>query len=268
MLKITDLEAKFESTSILRNISLEIKPGETHVILGPNGAGKSTLGRILLGDPQYEISNGSITFFDQDFLDLKTHERARLGFFLSFQSPPEIEGVSANELLFSAKKSLDPDFVSSFRFQKSLAENLKKVHLPENFSERAMHRGASGGERKKMEVASMLALDPKLVFLDEIDSGIDIDGMKSIGSALRDFLGNPEKSAIIVSHTEKFLQEIFENESAQNLHVHVLCGGTIVRSGDGKLIAEVHRDGYCPFLKKDEKTCPLKILNNFSDQKK
>ncbi|MCF7847000.1 MAG: Fe-S cluster assembly ATPase SufC [Candidatus Gracilibacteria bacterium] len=252
MLILKDLTAKRHTQTLLQNISLQVKPGETHVILGPNGAGKSTLGRVLLGDPAYEVTSGSITFFDQNFLEMEIHERARAGFFMSFQSPPEIEGVQAGELLFAAKKSLDPDFASSFRFQKSLKENLKDVHLGETFSSRDMHRGASGGERKKMEVASMLALDPKLVFLDEIDSGIDIDGMKAIGASLQKFLAEKEKAALIVSHTEKFLEEISPT------HVHVLCGGTLVKSGGPELIKQVHSKGYCPFLEEHGGSCPLR----------
>ncbi len=243
MLFIDNLSASIDEKRILKRLHLEVGSGEFHVILGPNGAGKSTLGRALLGDPQVEVTSGNVEFFDQkNFQDLPTSERAKAGFFLSFQHPPAIDGVSAKEFLFAAKKSLDPDFASSFRFGKSLQKNLTSVHLKEEFIDREVNKGASGGERKKMEIASLLSLDPKLAFLDEIDSGLDIDAMKAIGSSLWDFMQTGDRSIVLVSHTDRFLREVAPT------HVHVLCSGTIVKSGGPELIDQVHSEGYCPFM--------------------
>jgi Fe-S cluster assembly ATP-binding protein len=235
-----------------------------HVILGQNGAGKSTWGRVLLGEKKYEVTDGEIKFRGKNFLKMPTHERAQAGFFLSFQAPPELDGVSAREMLFAAKKTIDPDLISSFRFKKSFLKNLAEVHLDKEFADRDMNKGSSGGERKKMELATLLTLDPQLIFLDEIDSGIDVDAMNVLIETVNKFMENPaknsnnspltrgdegglmKKSAIIVSHTDKFLNKL------NPTHVHILINGEIILSGDAKLIDEVHKCGFCPYMKNCE----------------
>ena len=244
MLKITNLSATVENNPVLKNINLEIKPGELHVILGPNGAGKSSLGRVLLGEGKYEVTGGEVKFRGKSFLEMPTHERAQAGFFLSFQAPPELDGVSAREMLFAAKKTIDQNLISSFRFKKSFQKNLAEVYLDKEFADREMNKGASGGERKKMELATLLTLDPQLIFLDEIDSGIDVDAMNVLAETINKFMENPAKSAIIVSHADKFLNKL------KPTHVHILCDGEIIHSGGNELIKDVHKCGFCPFLKK------------------
>lgn len=244
MLKIQNLVAKLEDKEILKGIDLTVNPGEVHVILGPNGSGKSTLGRVLLGDEKYECTDGEIDFFGEKFSELEPAERAQKGFFLSFQAPPELDGVSAKDFLFAAKKAIDPETTSSFKFKKTLSENLEKVHLGEEFLSREMNKGASGGERRKMEMASLMTLDPKVAFLDEIDSGIDIDARKAIGASLREFLKDTSKSLILVTHTEKFLEEI------EPTHVHVLVHGKVVKSGGKEVIEYIHENGFQEFLPK------------------
>lgn len=272
MLKITNLSAKIEDNQILKNINLEINPGELHVILGPNGAGKSTLGRVLLGEEKYEVTEGKVIFRGNSMLEMETHERAQAGFFLSFQAPPELDGVSAREMLFAAAKTMDPDLISSFRFKKSFLKNLAEVQLDKEFAERDMNKGSSGGERKKMELATLLTLNPELIFLDEIDSGIDVDAMTVLAKTINDFMGNTGdsmtsheeratdginadnaktqytngKSAIIVSHTDKLLNKL------KPTHVHILIDGEITLSGGPKLIEDVHECGFCPYMKNCE----------------
>jgi Fe-S cluster assembly ATP-binding protein len=242
MLKIQNLNAQLEDKKILNGIDLTVKPGEIHVILGPNGSGKSTLGRVLVGDENYEVSDGSIEFDGADFLELETAERAQAGFFLSFQSPPELDGVSTREFLFAAKKAMEPDFASSFKFKKSLKENLEEMRLGEEFMEREMNKGASGGERRKMEIVSLLTLNPKVAFLDEPDSGTDVDAIRAIGVALREFMEDKTKSIILVTHTEKFIKEV------PPTHVHVLVKGKIVKSGGPELVDHVHQHGFDEWL--------------------
>lgn len=269
MLKIKNLSAVIEEKKVLKNINLEINPGELHVILGPNGAGKSTLGKVLLGEEKYKVSDGDIKFRGKNMLEMETHERAQAGFFLSFQAPPELDGVSAREMLFAAAKTIDPDLISSFRFKKSFLKNLAEVHLNKEFADREMNKGSSGGERKKMELATLLTLNPELIFLDEIDSGIDVDAMNVLAKTINNFMENPGdsmtshekrandgisadnaktqykngKSAIIISHTDKFLNKL------NPTHVHILIDGEITLSGGPKLINDVHECGFCPYMK-------------------
>ncbi len=253
MLKIKNLKATLseEDLSILKGIDLEVNPGEIHVILGPNGSGKSTLGRAILGDERYEITDGSIEFDGQDFGELEPSERAQAGFFLTFQSPPEIDGVRVKEFLFAAKKSFDEDFTSSFKLKKELQKNFNDLRLPEEFIDREANLGFSGGERKKMEVASLLTLQPKLAFLDEIDSGVDIDTIRSIGTSLRAFMEDKTRSIVLVSHSDKLFQEV------EATHVHIFYQGKIVKSGGKELIDEIQTEGFDSHIKAHN---PLKVL--------
>lgn len=244
MLEIKNLHARFEKTEILKGVNMHVKSGEIHVILGPNGSGKSTFGHVILGNKIYEKTNGTILFENQDFETLTTSQRAKTGFFFSFQSPPEISGVSVHEFLFAAKKAIDPNFSSSFRFKKNLEKSFENLRLPADFAERETNVGFSGGERKKIEMTSLEMLDPKLAFFDEIDSGVDIDTIKKIGESIRNFMEDKTKAVIIVSHSEKLLKEISPT------HVHIFCNGKIVRSGSKDIIEKVHKDGFDTFLEK------------------
>lgn len=245
MLQIKNLHANYEGESILQGVDLSVGKGEIHVVLGPNGSGKSTLGRVILGDSKYEVTKGEITLSDDDLLALDPAQRAQKGFFLSFQAPPAIDGVRSRDLLFAAKKSLDPSFSSSFKFKKSLETSLEGLRLDKSFSDREMNKGFSGGERKKMEMASLVALEPKVAFLDEIDSGVDVDALNAIASGFDDWFSS-DKAAIIVSHSEKLLEKI------EPTHVHILCHGKIIRSGGVEMIEKVHRDGFDEFLPKPD----------------
>ena len=238
MLEIKNLHAQFEETLILRGVNLTVNPGEVHILLGPNGSGKSTLGRVLLGDDKYERTEGSIIFNGEAFDDLEPSERAQAGFFFTFQSPPEIDGVSVKDFLFAAKKALDPEFTSSFKFKRSLEQTLEDLRLPAEFVDRETNLGFSGGERKKIEMASLMTLDAQCAFLDEIDSGIDIDTIRQIGKTLREFLTDKSKSVILVTHSDKLIEEV------KPTHVHIFGNGQILKSGGPELAQELEKKGY------------------------
>lgn len=236
MLKVTNIHAQVENTLILRGIDLEVNEGEFHLILGLNGSGKSTFGKVLLGSPQYEMTQGKIEYNGEDISNIPTFERAQKGIFLSHQSPPSLDGVSAKEVLRASDKSTKKR--SLLQFKRSLKENLKKVGLSPSFLERPLNDGASGGERKKMEIASLLTLGAKLAFLDEIDSGLDVDALKSVAMGITNFLEEEGTALILVSHSETILKYV------QPTHVHVFCGGKIVATGGMELAEKVHREGY------------------------
>ena len=239
MLEIKELSARCPERAILNQVNLTVHPGECHILVGPNGSGKSTLGRVILGDPQYEVTGGSIHFQGEDFAEKEPHERAQAGFFLSFQSPPAIEGLSVKNGLWAAHKAQKEDeALGSYRFHKNLRGTFAQVGLPEGFVDRDINVGFSGGERKKLEVAGLLALGARCAFLDEIDSGVDVDTIRSLGRAINDFLADKTHSLLLVTHSEKLLQEI------EVTHAHVFRHGTIEKSGGRELLAQVLKQGF------------------------
>jgi Fe-S cluster assembly ATP-binding protein len=241
MLTIHNLHAKIGDQEILKGISLEIKPGEVHAIMGPNGSGKSTLSKVLAGHSAYEVTQGSVRFKGQDLLTLNPEQRAQQGLFLSFQYPVEIPGVTNINFLKAAvnavrkaqgKPSLDAiDFLSFIR------EKCAKVSMDEGFLYRSINEGFSGGEKKRNEMVQLLALEPSLAILDETDSGLDIDALKTISEGVNQ-LRSPERSMIVVTHYQRLLNYI------QPDFVHVLANGRIIKSGDKSLALELEQKGY------------------------
>lgn len=245
MLTITNLHANFEDTPILQGVDLQVGPGELHVILGPNGSGKSTLGKALLRHPSYGKTAGKIEFEGQDLEELETWERARLGIFLAHQSPPAVTGVPAEDMLRAAEKAATPEGgkpLNIVAFKKVIRGNLEKMRLPESFMKRAINEGASGGERRKMEIVSLLTLGAKLAFLDEIDSGIDVDALKSIVEGIEEFLKDGKRSIILVTHQEKILKLL------QPTKIHIFANGKIVHSGGKEVAEKVHKEGFQRFF--------------------
>lgn len=241
MLEIKNLCANIGDQQILKGINLEIGPGEVHAIMGPNGSGKSTLSKILAGHPAYEVTEGQVTFQGEDLLQYSPDERAQKGFFLSFQYPVEIPGVTNINFLKAAvnavrkgqnKKPLDAiDFLSYIR------EICAKMGMDEGFLYRSINEGFSGGEKKRNEMVQLLALDPALAILDETDSGLDIDALKTIAEGVNS-MRDSTRSMIVVTHYQRLLDYIEPD------YVHVLANGRIIKSGDKSLALELEQKGY------------------------
>ena len=241
MLTIKDLCASVEDKEIIRQLSLEVKPGEVHAIMGPNGAGKSTLGNVLAGRPGYEATSGSVDFKGQDLLDLDPEIRAREGLFLAFQYPVEIPGVSNMELLKAAvdarRSHTGQPELSAIDFMKMAREASKAVDLDQSFLKRGVNEGFSGGEKKRNEIMQMMLLEPSLCILDETDSGLDIDALQVVAKGVN-AMRSPDRSFIVVTHYQRLLDFIVPD------YVHVLANGRIVKSGDKSLALELEAKGY------------------------
>ena len=241
MLSIKDLHARVEDKTILKGISLEVGPGEVHAIMGPNGSGKSTLSNVLAGRPGYEITEGEAYLQGQNILELSPEERARRGLFLAFQYPVEVPGVSNIYLLKAALNSIrkhrGEGEVDAMDFLQLAKEKIKALDLDEQFLYRGVNEGFSGGEKKRNEILQMAILEPTLCILDETDSGLDIDALKTVADGVN-ALRAPERSFIMVTHYQRLLDYIKPD------FVHVLAEGRIVKSGGPELALELEEKGY------------------------
>ncbi len=236
-LKIKDLTATVNNKTILKDFNLEIKPGEIHAIMGPNGTGKSTLTKVIMGDPNYKIVKGEIYFDDIRVNDLPVDERARLGIFLGMQMPMEIEGVSNADFLRTALRSKDENF-KLYSFIKELDKKVEDLKMNKDMIHRGINEGFSGGERKKNEILQMHILKPKVVMLDEIDSGLDVDSLKIVGNSVMDYYNEEKPAILLVTHYQRLLDYIKSD------YVHIMSGGKIVKSGDASLVKEIEEKGY------------------------
>ena len=237
LLDIKDLHASVANKQILNGLNLKINKGEIHVIMGPNGAGKSTLANVILNNPQYVINSGSITFEGEEISKLKTDEIARKGIFMSFQSPEEIPGISVLNFLRTAKNKSSKEVVNYFNFKDEVLEYMKELDFKETYINRNLNVGFSGGEKKKNEILQMLTLKPKLAILDETDSGLDVDAIKTVSKGIKLF-ANENNSVLIITHGTKILQSLDVD------YVHILIDGKIVKTGDASLAKEIEQNGY------------------------
>jgi Fe-S cluster assembly ATP-binding protein len=243
MLSIYKLSASVENTPILDNFTLEIKPGSVHALMGPNGSGKSTLAHVLAGHPAYEVIGGKVTFNGKDLLEMAAEERAQAGLFLAFQYPAAIPGVAVSHFLRLAlqaqQKARSEALIAVAPFIRLLREQMKVLAMPLSFAERSVNDGFSGGEKKRLEMLQMLVLKPKLVILDEIDSGLDIDAMKVVASAVHALQeAQPETSFLVITHYQRLLDYITPD------FVHIVKEGKVIKSGGANLALELEKDGY------------------------
>ena len=244
MLKIDNLHVRLEEDTekqILKGVSLHVPAGEVHAIMGPNGSGKSTLSYVLSGRDGYEVTGGSATLDGQDLLDMDPEERATLGLFLAFQYPVEIPGVNNTYFLRTAlnaqRKARGETELDSMQFIKLVREKLAVLHLQDELLHRGLNEGFSGGEKKRNEIFQLAVLEPKLAILDETDSGLDIDALKSVADGVNT-LRSPDRAFIVITHYQRLLEFIKPD------FVHVLAEGRIVESGGPELALELEAHGY------------------------
>ncbi|KAB7767016.1 MULTISPECIES: Fe-S cluster assembly ATPase SufC [Xanthomonas] len=241
MLTIENLHASVAGKDILKGLSLQVKPGEVHAIMGPNGAGKSTLGNVLAGRDGYEVTAGSVRFDDADLLELEPEERAAAGLFLAFQYPVEIPGVNNTYFLRAAlnaqRKARGEAELDSMQFLKLVRQKLAVLHLKDELLHRGVNEGFSGGEKKRNEIFQLAVLEPKLAILDETDSGLDIDALKTVAEGVN-ALRSPERAFVVITHYQRLLDYIKPDV------VHVLADGRIVQTGGPELALELEAHGY------------------------
>ncbi|MCW0365869.1 putative ATP-dependent transporter SufC [Xanthomonas sacchari] len=241
MLTIESLHASVAGKDILKGLSLQVKPGEVHAIMGPNGAGKSTLGNVLAGRDGYEVTAGSVRFDDADLLELEPEERAAAGLFLAFQYPVEIPGVNNTYFLRAAlnaqRKARGEAELDSMQFLKLVRQKLAVLHLKDELLHRGVNEGFSGGEKKRNEIFQLAVLEPKLAILDETDSGLDIDALKTVAEGVN-ALRSPERAFVVITHYQRLLDYIKPDV------VHVLADGRIVQTGGPELALELEAHGY------------------------
>jgi Fe-S cluster assembly ATP-binding protein len=248
MLTITNLHAVTaeDKNEILKGLNLTIKQGEIHAIMGPNGSGKSTLSKVLAGSEDYEITEGSITFNDQDILELEADERAAAGIFLAFQYPVEIPGVPMTMFMKTAlnaiRKKRNQEELDAIGFMRLMKETCAKLGIHEDMMKRPVNVGFSGGEKKRAEVLQMAMLDPQFCILDETDSGLDIDALKIVADGVNT-LRSKQRSMLIITHYQRLLDYIKPDV------VHILADGKIIKTGGPELALQLEEQGYAGFVK-------------------
>ena len=240
LLEIKDLHVNAGEKEILKGIDLNIKKGEIHVIMGPNGSGKTTTANAILNNPEYTKTEGTITFDGEDITKSRTDEIARKGIFMSFQLPEEIPGVSVTNFLKYAKNKITGQPVKIFQFKDELKKYMEELNMNSKNMERSLNVGFSGGEKKKNEILQMLVLNPKLAILDETDSGLDVDAIKTVSKGIEMFK-NENNAVLIITHNTKILHSLKVD------YVHVLVNGKIVKTGGQELAAEIEENGYSMF---------------------
>ena len=239
MLEIKNLVVKTDNEEeILKDFNLKINDGEIHVLMGPNGVGKSTICRTIMRDENYEIVGGSIFYNNEDLLTKSTTEISRLGIMMIAQSPIEVEGVTNAEMLRLALSEKTGERVDVFKFHKMASEICEKINLPESFLHRDINSGMSGGERKKNELLHIWMLKPSFLILDEIDSGLDVDALKTVANSIKEYQSLTNCSCLLVTHNPKLLDILKPN------YIHIVKNKTIVKTGDASLASLIEKEGF------------------------
>ena len=238
LLDIENLTVAVEDKEILHGVNLQVNEGETHVLMGPNGAGKSTLGYALMGNPQYKVTGGSILFHGKEQQGLSADQRAKEGMFLSFQNPLEVPGLSLKSFVRSTLAQRTGKRVKLFAFEKQFNEAAKLLQMDPAYGDRDLNVGFSGGEKKKAEILQMLLLRPSLAILDETDSGLDVDAVRTVSRGVEAYQKEQKGALLIITHSTRILESLHVD------YTHILVNGRIVKTGDGSLVDEINARGF------------------------
>ena len=238
LLKITGLHVSVGDKEILHGVDLTVNSDETHVLMGPNGTGKSTLGYAITGNPAYTVTEGDIVFGGESIVDMPVNERAKKGIFLSFQNPLEVPGVTLSSFISSALEQKTKTRLRLWDFKKKLAETMKLLDMDESYADRDLNVGFSGGEKKKAEILQMLMLEPKLAILDETDSGLDVDAVRTVSQGVKLYRERVHGSLLIITHSTRILEALTVDAA------HVMENGVIVKNGGAELVEKINEKGF------------------------
>lgn len=243
ILEVKDLHTGVEEKEILHGLNLTVGAGETHVIMGPNGAGKSTLGSTIMGDPRYKVSSGSVIFKGEDITNLSTDKIAKKGMFISFQNPIEVPGISLSNFIRTAIENRTGEHIRVWDFQKTLKKTMEVLDMDPSYAERDLNVGFSGGEKKKAEILQLLMLKPSLAILDETDSGLDVDAVRTVSKGIEEYKKSVGGALLIITHSTRIL------ESLKVDRTHVLVEGRIVADGDASMVDDINENGFEKYIK-------------------
>lgn len=241
LLEVKNLHVDVEDKQILHGVNLEIGKGETHVLMGPNGTGKSTLGYALMGNPRYTVREGEIWFDGKNITDEAVNERAKAGIFLSFQNPLEVPGVTLSSFIRNALEQKTGKRIRLWDFKKELERTMEILQMDPSYAERDLNVGFSGGEKKKAEILQLLMLKPSLAILDETDSGLDVDAVRTVSAGIEEYQKNCKGGLLIITHSTKILESLTVD------YTHVMVEGKIIETGDASLVDKINESGFAEY---------------------
>lgn len=245
ILQIEGLKVKLaeEGTEILHGIDLSVGAGEVHVLMGPNGAGKSTLGSSIMGDPRYQITDGKVIFDGADITHESTDKIAKAGIFMSFQNPIEVPGISVANFIRTALENKTGEHIKAWDFMKDLKKTMKVLDMDPSYAERDLNVGFSGGEKKKAEILQLLMLKPKLAILDETDSGLDVDAVRTVSAGIEEYKRTVGGALLIITHATRILESLKVDKT------HILADGRVIAEGDASMVDDINENGFEKYLK-------------------
>jgi len=250
LLNVNNLTVSIEDDEnlkeILHGVNIEINKGETHVLMGPNGAGKSTLGYALMGNPRYITEGGEIIFDGKNIVDESADKRAKAGMFLSFQNPLEVPGLPLSSFIRNAVEAVSGKRVRMMQFKKDLEKNMEVLNMDKDYANRALNVGFSGGEKKKAEILQLLMLSPKLAILDETDSGLDVDAVRTVSEGVKEYQKRKDGALLIITHSTRIL------ESLKVDYTHIMVDGKIIKTGDASLVDEINEHGFEKYIQESK----------------